>query len=451
MSAQSERIAIELGEKPEVGYELLNELRNFIRRFCVFPDEQALTAVTLWAAHAHMIENFYTTPRLALLSPDPQSGKTRVLEVLDLLVPESMFSLNASPAAIFRCLDQGQITLLFDEVDSIWSGKGRDDNHEDLRSLLNAGYKRGATIPRCVGPKHEVKHFTVYCAVALAGIGELPDTIMSRSIVIKMRRRAPDEVIEQFRIRTEVPVGNRLRQRIANWAACVGTNTDWPEMPESVVDRNAELWEPLLIVADAAGGAWPETARTACTALIKSAEDRRVSLGIRLLGDLRTIFKKARALSSAYILDALTSAHMGLDDDAPWADLRGNPINARKLASLLKPYGIKSKKVSVDGSKLQGYQREDLWDTWQRYLPPPKSESVEPMEPEELEGVVESNPTCFEVPDTVPGVPDSTAKVPDRENGKNALEAVETLGSVPKVPEVPEVPDIREAECEARI
>ena len=88
---------------------------------------------------------------------------------------------------------------------------------------------------------------------------------------------------------------------------------------------------------------------------------------------------------------------MGLDDDAPWADLRGNPINARKLASLLKPYGIKSKKVSVDGSKLQGYQREDLWDTWQRYLPPPRSESEEPMEPEELEPVVEPNPAYFGV------------------------------------------------------
>ena len=118
---------------------------------------------------------------------------------------------------IFRCLDQEQITLLFDEVDSIWSGKGRDDNHEDLRSLLNAGYKRGATIPRCVGSNFDVKHFKVYCAVALAGIGELPDTIMSRSIVIKMRRRAPDEAIEPFRIRIEEEVGHKLRDRLANW------------------------------------------------------------------------------------------------------------------------------------------------------------------------------------------------------------------------------------------
>ena len=193
MTTQSERIGVRSGEMPATGDTLLDDVHDFIRRFCVFPNEHCLTAVTLWAAHTHMVEHFHTTPRLALLSPDPQSGKTRVLEVLDLLVPNSMLSISASPAAIFRSLDQQQITLLFDEVDAIWSKRGKDDNHEDLRSLLNAGYKSGATIPRCVGNNYEVRHFKVFCAVALAGLGELPDTIMSRSVIIKMKRRAQNE------------------------------------------------------------------------------------------------------------------------------------------------------------------------------------------------------------------------------------------------------------------
>src|ERR1022692_4832437 len=144
--------------------------------FCVFPDEHCLIAVTLWAAHAHMVTHFHTTPRLAVLSPEASSGKTRVLEVLDLLVPQSLLTLNASPAAIFRTLAKQQITLLFDEVDAVWSKRGQDDTHEELRALPNSGYKRSATIPRCVGPKHEVVSFPVFCAVALAGIGDLPDT-----------------------------------------------------------------------------------------------------------------------------------------------------------------------------------------------------------------------------------------------------------------------------------
>src|ERR1700687_5754224 len=84
------------------GAALLTEVRSFIKRFCSFPDEHALTAVTLWAAHAHMVRHFHTTPRLALISPEPGSGKTRVLEILDLLVSKSLFCLSASAAAIFR-------------------------------------------------------------------------------------------------------------------------------------------------------------------------------------------------------------------------------------------------------------------------------------------------------------------------------------------------------------
>ena len=115
MSEQEERILRLVGDTPECGSTLLNDVRAFIRRFCVFPDDHCLNAVTLWAAHAHMVEHFYSTPRLAMLSPEPSSGKTRVLDVLDLLVPEPMYVFNASPAAIFRTLDSRQITLLFDE------------------------------------------------------------------------------------------------------------------------------------------------------------------------------------------------------------------------------------------------------------------------------------------------------------------------------------------------
>ena len=117
MSDQEKRILRLVGESDDSGAAVLDDTRDFIRRFCAFPSDHALTAVTLWAAHTHAIEHFYTTARLALLSPEAASGKTRVLEVLDLLVPESLFTLNASPAAIFRLLAEEQITLLFDEGD----------------------------------------------------------------------------------------------------------------------------------------------------------------------------------------------------------------------------------------------------------------------------------------------------------------------------------------------
>ena len=139
--------------KPD-GAALLDTVRAWIGRFVAFPSAACLDAVTLWAAHAHMVEHFHTSPRLAALSPEPESGKTRLLEILDLLTPNSMLIFSPSVAAIFRKLAQNQITLLFDEVDTIFTKRGKEDQNEDLRALINVGYRRGAAIPRCVGPKH---------------------------------------------------------------------------------------------------------------------------------------------------------------------------------------------------------------------------------------------------------------------------------------------------------
>ena len=205
------------------GAKLLDTVHTFIKRFVAFPSPACIDTVTLWAAHAHMVEHFHTTPRLAMLSPEPESGKTRVLEILDLLTPKPMLIFSPSVAAIFRKLAQEQTTLLFDEVDTIFTKYGKDNQNEDLRALLNAGYRRGASIPRCVGSRHDVEEFAVFAAVALAGIGDLPDTIMTRSIVIKMRRRAAREVVEQYRVRLHEQEGHALRNQLADWAELVGS------------------------------------------------------------------------------------------------------------------------------------------------------------------------------------------------------------------------------------
>lgn len=387
------------------GAELLERVEQFLADFIAFPSEHSQVAVTLWAAHTHAVEHFHTTPRLALLSPEAGSGKTRVLDVLHLLTHQPEFVLNASPAAIFRMLDQATLTLLVDEADAIWQRRGKDgDGNEDLRALLNAGYRRGASIPRCVGPKHEVQRFTVYCPVALAGLGDLPETIMTRSIIIRMRRRAPSEQVGEFRHRVDAPEGHALRDELAAWMSSVGeaVGEAWPELPAGVTDRPAELWEPLLAIADAAGGHWPVTARAACLALCRVAEDRQVTLGVRLLADIRRIFGNADALATETILERLTSG-VDLEPDAPWGDLKGKPIGVRGLATMLGRYGIKPRKVRETGGKpLQGYRREELYDAWERYLPPTPQSPEHPEQPAQP-----SNGAASSVPHSVPDVPGS--------------------------------------------
>ena len=416
---------------PNDGTQLLDDVRAFIGRFVAFPHPAALDATALWTAHAHMAAHFHTSPRLALLSPEPGSGKTRVLEVLQPLVPNAMFNFSASPAAIFRKLAKDDHTLLFDEVDAIFTKRGKDDGNEDLRALLNVGYRRGATIPRCVGPQHDVREFAVFAPTALAGLGDLPDTIMSRSIIVRMRRRAPAEQVEQFRLRMHDKQGAALRERLAAWALDVGATVgdDWPALPEGVFDRDAEVWEPLIAVADAAGGHWPDTARAACVELLKVAADREVSLGVRLLGDLRLVFGERDAMTTADILEQLNEL-----DEAPWGDLYGKRMEPRLLARMLKRYDVRSTKVKVEGKSLQGYRREDLWDTWERYLAPvtgrpeptePCKAADDPRVPDDAGEVPVEVPLASEVPHHPEPRkrPEPAARVPD--------------GTPAEVPEVP--------------
>ncbi len=415
MSAGAPDESPDWGTAASTAARLLDEVRAFIGRFVSFPSAAASVAVTLWAVHAHLVHVGENSPRLALLSPEPGSGKTRTLEVLELLVPSPMSVLSASPAAVFRSIEAENPTLLMDEVDAVFNRRGSDDGAEDLRALLNAGHRQGATIPRCVGPRHDVVRFPVYCAVAMAGLGDLPDTLMSRSVIIRMRRRAPGERVEPFRRRLHASDGQILRGQLAVWTLAVADEVRdaWPELPQGITDRPADVWEPLLAVAEAAGGHWPVTARAACLELAKVAVSREASLGVRLLADLRDIFGEHDVLPTETILDKLHKL-----DEAPWGDLHGKPLDARGLARRLRQYEITSLKVKVDGRALQGYRREHLWDAFTRYLAPLATapEPAEPAEPGRSEPHSEV-PFPTEVPEpaarTEPRNPHLTSTVPE--------------------------------------
>ncbi|MFJ5967290.1 DUF3631 domain-containing protein [Streptomyces sp. NPDC093060] len=367
------------------GAALLDQVEAFHRRFNIFPTEAAYVAVTLWDAHAHLIDAFDGTARLAFLSPEPGSGKSRALEIVETLTPRAATTVNASANALFRLVeaDGGTPTLLFDEIDTVFGPKA--GGNEEVRGFLNSGYRRGAKSLRCVGDgsNQSTEWFSSFCAVAMAGLGSLPDTILTRSVIIRMRKKAPNEKAEPYRRRVHEKQGHALRDRLADWAATVHDEVAeaWPEMPEGVSDRPADVWEPLLAVADAAGGHWPERARAACVELIKAAQEGdEASLGVRLLTDLRDkVFCGADRMPTAAILEVL----LGLDD-APWADLNddGKPLTARGLSKLLSQYvrpdntPIRPRGIRVGSGTPKGYYADDLTDAWARYCPPPPEKSA---------------------------------------------------------------------------
>ena len=136
-----------------------------------YPSEHAQIAHTLWIAHTHLMAAWDSTPRLALLSPEPGSGKTRALEVSELLVPNAVEAVNMSSAYLFRRInsEDGLPTILYDEVDALFGGKSQ--SAEEIRALLNAGHRRGAMVGRCVvtGKTVTTEESPAFCAVALAG------------------------------------------------------------------------------------------------------------------------------------------------------------------------------------------------------------------------------------------------------------------------------------------
>ncbi|MGM9335607.1 DUF3631 domain-containing protein [Streptomyces murinus] len=368
------------------GASLLAEVEAFHRRFNVFPSEAAYVAVALWDAHAHLLDCFDSTPRLAFLSPEPGSGKSRALEIVETLAPQPMTAVNASAAALFRAVSgpNGRPTILFDEIDTIFGPKAGDN--EELRGFLNAGHRRTGVTYRCIGDggNQTVQAFPSYCAVALAGLGSLPDTIMTRSVIIRMRRRARNEKVEPFRARIHEAEGHKLRDRLAQWTEQAREQVvdSWPEMPEGVTDRPADVWEPLLAIADAAGGDWPERARAACVTLVTASKaNDKGSLGVRLLTDLRDhVMVGIDRLPTVAILDRLNAM-----DDAPWADLHGKPLDNRRLSRMLAEYmtadnePITSRNIKTAGSVLKGYYAADLSDAWARYCPPPPESPLLPL------------------------------------------------------------------------
>lgn len=366
------------------GYAVLNDIEGFLSRFVAYPDLHSRIAHTLWIAHAHLTEHFESTPRLAFLSPEPSSGKTRALEITEMLVPNPVEAVNVTPAYLFRKVgdDERKPTILYDEIDTVFGPKAKDN--EEIRGLLNAGHRKGAVAGRCVtvGKAVKTEEISAYCAVALAGLGNLPDTILTRSVVIRMKRRAPNEKVEAYRRRVHRPQGEQHYQLLAQWCARIAgaVGDAYPKIPAEVQDRDADVWEPLLAIADAAGGGWPEQAREAAVTLVTAAKDDTPSLGIRLLGDVREAFGDSPAMFTADILSALN----GLEE-APWGDLRGHPLDARRLASMLRRYitipeGERSKTIRIGDRTAKGYRAEWLYDAWGRYLASPSQASQPPRE-----------------------------------------------------------------------
>ena len=341
---------------------LLTAVCAFVRRYVVLSDDQAVAA-TLWAAHTHAIEAADCTPYLHVTAATKRAGKTRLLDVLEPLVPRPWRTDRVSAAVLVRKIDAEHSTLLLDESDAaLTTGTAYA---ETLRGVLNSGYRRSGKVSLCAGGSG-YRDFATFAARPLPG-GQLPDTVADRSIPIRLQRRMVSEPVARWRDRESQAAAAPLATRLAQWArmAVPKLRIARPKLPAALDDRAADVWEPLLAIADRAGDEWPARARQSAEALSGRHEDPDPL--VQLLGDIRAVLDQEHGavIPTNVLLDRLVDA-----EDRPWSEWRrGHPLTARGLACLLGPLGVHPDRCDTPNGRCRGYRREAFQDAVARYLP----------------------------------------------------------------------------------
>jgi hypothetical protein len=359
--------------EPVNGAELLDAIRKELARFVVFPKWGA-EVFALWILHTFGFRLREVTTYVGIESPEKECGKSTLVTVLSRLANRALVSSNISPSAFYRAIEELGPTLIIDEADTNLRGK------DDLRGILNAGYTRPTAFvwrmcydssgaesdeakSRAASGPGRVARYSCWCPKAIATIGPLHPTLASRCIVIRMQRKLGNEECERLKWLE----AGELQRKCARFVLDHGEEITKgePEIPRGLTNRAADVWEPLLVLADLAGGHWPGLAREAALGLTARAQEHS-PIGSLLLDILVafTELKRGRVFSREL---AVALERRG---DRPWLELRrGKRVTEAWLAQRLRPYGIKSRTIRIGEEVSRGYLEGEMIETFRRYIP----------------------------------------------------------------------------------
>jgi putative DNA primase/helicase len=306
------------------------------------------------------------SPILLVTSAEADSGKTTLLGIIAFLAKRALASVSISGPALFRSIAKWEPTMIVDEGDTAFV------NNEDLRAVFNSGWTRHQGVIRCDPETHEPRMYSTFCPKALGTKGKkLPDTTMSRCIIIETKRKRADEQVEDFDHEDDSELAE-LRRRLARWSFdnAQSLRKANPDMPSGFINRTRMNWRMLLAIAAAACDDAERRAHGAAKEIEGSrTEITDTSLSVELLRDLRAVFGEED--ESQLPTRAIISGLVGMEEK-PWSEYgrAQKPISPKQLATLLKPFGIHSREIHEHDSHTKGYKREQFEDVWKRYLPP---------------------------------------------------------------------------------
>jgi putative DNA primase/helicase len=343
---------------------VLELVMDLVAEYITITAEERMAAA-LWVLHTWIFEQFFITPRLALLSPVSGCGKSTLLRLIGLLVSNPDLSDNTTAAAIYQSLEKNpRTTLLIDEAENL--GISRNPT---LRSIFTSGHVHRASIDRSVGGRK--RKYGIYAPLAVAAIGTLPQPMMNRAVVINMERQ-PRESHTKW-LDEDDPIFIAAREEIQRWATTCSLDRH-PDMPRSLRNREADNFRVLFAIADDLGHG--KEARTAAVTLCSNRPDEAV--GVILLKDIREIFRQLRVdrIASGTLVEELVAI-----DDGIWAEWRGpnddrlpHRLTQNELAALLRPGRIRSRTIwpvhrrARDRSR-KGYLQSQFTAAWSAYCP----------------------------------------------------------------------------------
>ena len=346
---------------PINGDVLVQDIVELLNRYVSLPEGAAI-AVALWVLFSHTVDAARVAPILAILSPVKKCGKTTLLGVLRRIVHRALPSSNLTPAVLFRTIHAYSPTMLIDEADTFLF------KSEELNGVLNSGHTRDTAFVQRIGKGNKPERFNTFGPKVIAKIGTLTDTLFDRSIIIQQQRKLKEEIKLKLREQDDIEF-EAIHSRITRWAMdnIDGIATVEIEYVDLGNDRASDNWEPLLAIAKAVGPACYRNALKSAITLSHTHESASCN-SEDLLKHTKAAFDVTakQRFTTADLLD-----HLCADDELPWATFRsGKPITPREFATLMAPFGIKSKNLRMPkGEVVKGYELEQFEEAFSRYVP----------------------------------------------------------------------------------
>jgi hypothetical protein len=272
--------------------QLLDAIKSWILTYVVISEEQA-AILAVWVLHTYVLDASDITPYIHITAPEKESGKSLLMDVLAAVACNPIRSGGMTAAALVRMVDKFHPTVFLDEMDAAIGGD--KEFAEAQRGILNEGFKRGGRFFKCDGKDHELRAFEVFSCKCFAGIGKLPDTVTSRSIVIEMRRKLTTESVAPFRQRVVKIEAAPLRSSLDAWAskgpAALLQKIEPTPIPD-LGDRQNDICEPLLAIAKLAGKTYLQRLVGALLVVFGASGAEDASIGVALLRDIRAVFEE---------------------------------------------------------------------------------------------------------------------------------------------------------------